>query len=520
MLPLVQRELRIAARQRALYRNRLLLGIVVVLFGSGVLLFANPNHPAKSGGAFVLFSILALILCLIEGVRRTADAISEEKRAGTLGFLFLTDLRGWDIVLGKFAGAMVRSVNVLLAFVPILSVTLLAGGTTLGDFWRTVLVLVVLLCFSLALCLFVSALSRERSLSAAVAILLALALLPFIASWIVAGAFRLTEWQWIRMISPVALLLQAWESYYLPAPHYYWRAILGFGAASAVFLSLASLILPRVWQEKPRKTKVKRSVRTKRAEARRRSRQLDQNPILWVAYNAGQARGFRILFFSLVAVFAGVKVYVLVNFGGEGVLLDVLALITMALLLHVYIASQSSMNLAEAKRNGALELLLSTPLKVQEILRGQVLALKEMFLVPALVVVAWFLFVALQIAWFDEGTISMFVLVFLLHFVVGICATAAVGMWMGMSSTTPNRALFKTLLIGVLLPNPWFFCGMVPPVIVPLVLAVVAKERVVQKFRRYVAERYLQAPGFILAPVPPADPNTPPVLRQQPPPRQ
>ena len=517
MLPLVQRELRIAARQRALYRNRLLLGIVVVLFGSGVLVFANPNHPAKSGGAFVLFSILALILCLIEGVRRTADAISEEKRAGTLGFLFLTDLRGWDIVLGKFTGAMVRSVNVLLAFVPILSVTLLAGGTTLGDFWRTVIVLVVLLCFSLALCLFVSALSRERSLSAAVAILLALALLPFIASWIVTGAFRLTEWEWIRMISPVALLLQAWESYYLPAPHYYWRAILGFGAASAVFLSLASLILPRVWQEKPRKTKVKRSVRTKRAEARRRSRQLDQNPILWVAYNAGQARGFRILFFSLVAVF-GLASLFLQSQGWEALIVDAIALVTLTLLLYVYIASQSSMNLAEARRSGALELLLSTPLRVEEILRGQVLALKEMFLMPALIVAAWYLLAALHIAlrsgeWVSAG----FVLVYLLQFVVGICAIAAVGMWMGMSSKTPNRALFKTLLFGVAFPN-LFLC--VPPVVVQLVLTAVARERVVQKFRRYVAERYLQAPGFILAPVPPADPSTPPVLRQQPPPQQ
>ena len=32
-------------------------------------------------------------------MRNTADSLSAEKREGTLGLLFLTDLRGYDVVL-------------------------------------------------------------------------------------------------------------------------------------------------------------------------------------------------------------------------------------------------------------------------------------------------------------------------------------------------------------------------------------------------------------------------------------
>ena len=43
----------------------------------------------------------AVFYCLLSGVWFTADCLSEEKREGTLGLLFLTDLKGYDVVFGK-----------------------------------------------------------------------------------------------------------------------------------------------------------------------------------------------------------------------------------------------------------------------------------------------------------------------------------------------------------------------------------------------------------------------------------
>ena len=67
---------------------------------------------------------------MLTGVRYTSDCLSEERREGTLGLLFLTDLNGWDIVAGKIAGRALRAVYNLLAVFPILALTLFLGGVT------------------------------------------------------------------------------------------------------------------------------------------------------------------------------------------------------------------------------------------------------------------------------------------------------------------------------------------------------------------------------------------------------
>ena len=46
---------------------------------------------------------VALLMCMFSA-SVTADALSSEKRNGTLGLLFLTDLKGYDIVL--YSGIM------------------------------------------------------------------------------------------------------------------------------------------------------------------------------------------------------------------------------------------------------------------------------------------------------------------------------------------------------------------------------------------------------------------------------
>jgi len=56
-----------------------------------------------------------------------------------------------------------------------------------------------------------------------------------------------------------------------------------------------------------------------------------------------------------------------------------------AFLLKVFFAAQACRFFVEARRSGALELLLCTPLRNVEILKGQWLALKRIFLWPLIV---------------------------------------------------------------------------------------------------------------------------------------
>lgn len=58
---------------------------------------------------------------LLAGTAVTADCLSEEKRDGTLGPLFLTDLRGYDVVLGKLVATALPVFYSLVAAIPVLA---------------------------------------------------------------------------------------------------------------------------------------------------------------------------------------------------------------------------------------------------------------------------------------------------------------------------------------------------------------------------------------------------------------
>src|SRR6266496_5015002 len=109
-LPIVERELRVRARLRSTYRFRLVAAISAIAL-VGLLLLGTDNFAGAGGyGAWVFrtLSWLSFAYCLFEGARHTADCLSAEKREGTLGLLFLTDLRPYDLVLGKIGRASCR----------------------------------------------------------------------------------------------------------------------------------------------------------------------------------------------------------------------------------------------------------------------------------------------------------------------------------------------------------------------------------------------------------------------------
>jgi len=95
-LPIVTRELRVTARKRSTYWIRFAAAaLALVICGWSLLFFTQMGlgHQAGKmlfGGA----TALAWLYAVIGGIFKTADALSEEKREGTLGLLFLTDLKG------------------------------------------------------------------------------------------------------------------------------------------------------------------------------------------------------------------------------------------------------------------------------------------------------------------------------------------------------------------------------------------------------------------------------------------
>src|SRR5512140_1334746 len=175
-LPIVARELRVASRKRATYWLR--AGAALWPIGLGSWFFLVVQHqPASqiSQGLFAMLTGGAALYCLLRGLRSTSDCLSGEKREGTLGLLFLTDLKGYDVVLGKLVATSLNALYRLFSVFPILAIPLLLGALTLGEFWRMTLVLTNTLFFSLSAGMLISAVSlRERRAMAGTALLILL----------------------------------------------------------------------------------------------------------------------------------------------------------------------------------------------------------------------------------------------------------------------------------------------------------------------------------------------------------
>jgi len=100
-LSVAERELRAAARQKKTYRLRWIAagGALALLVWLGWALDAFANRRAGPM-VFQICSVNILLGCLLIGAMETADCISREKRDGTLGLLFLTNLNSAEIVAG------------------------------------------------------------------------------------------------------------------------------------------------------------------------------------------------------------------------------------------------------------------------------------------------------------------------------------------------------------------------------------------------------------------------------------
>ena len=410
-LPIVARELRVAARRRGTYWTRVGAALIAICAAGFLLTFSNLGRfqsPSElSRNIFMTLSAFAFIYCLFAGARNTADCISEEKREGTLGLLFLTDLKGYDVVLGKLVATSLNSFYGLLAIFPVLAIPLLLGGVAGVQFWRMVLVLGNTLFFSLAAGMWISSLGRQARNT----VVTTLGLILFVTGGIPLCGILFDQY----LLKPphgeppvIALLPSPAYAFFLTSsawfrasldPNFWWSLLathsLGWG-----LLALASARLPHAWQDKPASIKtVHWRERWKQwsygnSEERRafRERLMSVNAFFWLA---GRDRLKPAYVWAFLGLTAAAWMWGLAELKNDW--LEEVTYVLTALFLHsvlkIWVASEACQRLNQDRHNGALELLLSTPLKVTEILRGQLLALRRQFLGPVVVVLlADFLF--------------------------------------------------------------------------------------------------------------------------------
>jgi ABC-type transport system involved in multi-copper enzyme maturation permease subunit len=539
-LPIVARELRVASRRSGTFWVRSGAALAILVIGTWYFLMYSGQPPQEIAmGLFWILTGSAVFYCLLSGVWFTADCLSVEKREGTLGLLFLTDLKGYDVVFGKLVASSLNGFYAVLAVVPILALPLLLGGVTPGEFGRMAVVVVNTLFFSLTLGMWASAMSRSQRKAMATTlalILLFAAVLPACGAWrSMAGRVPQVKLGWL-LTSVGFSYFRAFDVSYTTHAKEYWWSVGVIHGLGWVFLVLASVVTPRSWQERPAGAQTQRwrerwqwwSYGDFVERAAFRKRLLDRSAYFWLAARARLGPAYVWAVLGLVACgwtwglarsrrdWLDQGTYVL-----TGLLLN--------LLIKVWFALEAGRQLAEDRRQGALELLLSTPLTVQDVLRGQLLALKRQFLGPtAVTLLVFFLF--LMAAASDEMLLenpedrSFWVLSWAAGMVMLIADLAAlywVGMWLALSSKNPTRAAASNL--GRILVMPWVVLAMGALVIsltwpqhagdeplqkfflsawlgvglaVDLGLGAWARTRLLTEFRLAATRRYEAGPGF------------------------
>lgn len=483
-LPIVERELRVAARRKGTYWSRLGASALAVFILAAVLGIAELGRGTFGLGGqlglvlFNLFSWLSFAFVCAAGVFLTADSLSEEKREGTLGLLFLTDLRGYDVVLGKlFSHALVAAYGLLAAF-PVIGIAFLLGGVTGGEFWRLMLVLFNTLFFSLTTGVFVSSISRDpqRAMSGAAFLGgLFLIVLPLI-DWAMADWDGAKFEAWFSLASAGYGLTEARSM----ALTNFWNGLMVVHVLAWVFLIAASLLAPRQWQEASAK-----SVEGSRSRGQRwrfgaplkraalRVQWLAENPVCWLAGRDLWMGRFLWLALAGFLVGAGmmglgrVNDQVLIGLGSG-------ALQLFRILLNLWVATYATRFFVDAMRTGTIELLLATPLEPKQVIRGQWWAIRRTFAGPILIIVL--LEIALgclqvsesirsvmknspatlksdpEFAWNLYRNLAVSEACSIVVGLTSLIAVAWFGMWMGLISKKANQAVIKTIAFVQVLP--------------------------------------------------------------------
>ncbi|HEV8543706.1 MAG TPA: ABC transporter permease subunit [Verrucomicrobiae bacterium] len=510
---MARRELRAAARNPKLYAWRVRVGVLELIVAAVLILEQNVRR--SSGGAFWFLAGIALVFCLLDGLRKAADSISLEKREGTLGLLLLSGIGGGEVILGKFVSAIVRSLNGLLAFVPVLALTLLFGGVTGAEFWRIVLALLLTLLASTSLCLLVSALFTEDSAIWALGLLAALCTLPWLIFGVPARITGRLLLSGLASLSPVVLFNNASASATLMSSRPFWIGTSGIFLISIMGLIGASRVVRGSWREKARPMHPRKTLWFGRSEQPQRQHQLlDINPFYWLAFNQPLHRLYLLLCLGAFLLGTTLSAYVTLSgpiFAGSNRLEAAASpvMFTLSLLFimaGVRVASQSSKMLVEAQRSGFLELAMGTPIKAADVIEGQWSALRRTIM-PVLVVTAVVIAVSLLFLFSRPRGALIITGLLLLHSILVLYVIGWVGMWMALSSKTPGRAFFKTILVGFFISNGMSCCGV--PLLFPLILLFVARRKV---HRLLPALFNNVPPGELFAP-PLVSAVAPPVIR-------
>ena len=485
--PIIERELRGGARRKNTRRLRVWTTVAAIVVAAGFLLFAPALRGAQIGKLlFQILTVYGFALGLFAGVFVTSDCLSEEKRQGTLGLLFLTDLNSRGVVLGKFFARALNPVLTWLAILPVISLALLLGGVTGAEFGRVSLALLNTLFFSLAVGLCVSAFSRDAQraslavFAVLVVVIVGAALAPVLVSVTGWSGFR-----WGCWVSPLFNYQSALAGAGPGASGGFWSSLLVTQALSWLGLGVAICKINTAWQDDANPLEPRR----KRHAPRHPRRRVGDNPVSWLLPGG----------FGLALTTWGIAIaWALIAFtlplwlrGGANAEVLLIGNKCVGFLLKIIFVGQACHFFIEARRTGAVEMLFCTPITEGEIISAHVRHLFRYFLGP---IVVFLLPLTLGILMGrDLGLLSVFFggglgwnALAIVGTVTDFLALGALGIWLALSMRQPLLAPGTAVLCVLLASTLLFF---IPNIVWDMLVCLWARERLERGFRRRLSEQ-------------------------------
>lgn len=378
--PVILRELRAEARNPFSYWLRI-IGAGVVIAGLAFLLWSQARLTPQAGSwLFHELNSTLFFALMIFAPLLTADCISREQREGTLGLLFLTPLKARDIVLGKSLTHSVRALSLLVAALPILALPFVLGGVT----GSAVLHAAALNVSGLLCALASGLLATSRTVEWIRAVVMA---------ELLSGLFAVLLHQMPRAYSSLG---RAWAS------SQGGFALLMLRSSDAILLLLSGLVfvwavhragqhLEASWQTEtaafgqPRWVSLFSTSGFWRSVFRwNKSRTLDRNPIAWLQEYSWTARLTK---WGWCFVVLGLELIVLMDVSTPSFIQWQTRL---TILVGIGLAFSAVASFHRERQTGALETLLVTPLRAEDLIKGRLWGLWGHFLPAfAILLLCW-----------------------------------------------------------------------------------------------------------------------------------
>ncbi|HEY1172210.1 MAG TPA: hypothetical protein VGH19_12625 [Verrucomicrobiae bacterium] len=392
-LPIVERELRVSARQSGLHWGRF-AAVAAGILVFAVMLFQMRDHPPQLLGAKVFYYLVMFMMgqSLFAGVGML-DSISKEKREGTLGLLFLTSLRGIDVVMGKMAAGSLKIIYRMLAFLPIIGSAFLLGGVNWQSYLTAAIICLSVALLSLCYAAFCSSLGRAYWVSFGLwmtGMLLLCFVPPLLLTLLQVLNLNfhfipnITNWFPLLQISPIGLFfsmqhpLMGTGSFYIGG--FLLEVMKLYVLLSVVFFAGSCYYTVQAWKD-----------REKRKAPAPEKKTAVSRPVAWTVKNHSplywfitRQRSSKVI--AVTVIMAGLAMLCFAwlmtpeeyRSLGWGVLLVGAGHLAVVL----WMAAEAAAWTNKLRQTGELELLLTTPLAIQEFWRGYQQALFRKSLIP------------------------------------------------------------------------------------------------------------------------------------------